>query len=177
MPGKPWTCCLPAGALLLVCGAWLLAQVKSGDPPVGAAGQASLFAYARTLDVYVAADNSFCFVCHTNYREELLACRHQNAGIGCAKCHGESNRHSSDENGITPPDIIYAQEIVDPLCCNCHLLPGHDPMLVGSDAAKSCTDCHGKEHRLKVRTRRWDKITRKLISDDGVRMVGNPAGK
>ena len=34
----------------------------------------------------------------------------------------------------------------------------------------SCTDCHGM-HRMAHRTRRWDKITRKLIKDDGVRMM------
>jgi hypothetical protein len=34
-----------------------------------------------------------------------------------------------------------------------------------------CTDCHGKDHRLKIRTRNWDKDTGKLISDDGVRMM------
>ncbi len=40
-----------------------------------------------------------------------------------------------------------------------------------------CTDCHG-EHRLKVRTRRWDKETGKLVSDDGVRMMEeNPMDK
>ena len=33
-----------------------------------------------------------------------------------------------------------------------------------------CTDCHG-QHRMKVRTRVWDKETGKLIKDDGVRMM------
>jgi hypothetical protein len=36
--------------------------------------------------------------------------------------------------------------------------------------AIACTECHG-EHSLKVRTRQWDKLTGKLIADDGVRMV------
>jgi len=162
-----WACCFLAGALLLVCGTWLLAQAAAGTgapPPLSGSW---LPVSAQPL----AADNSFCFVCHTNYREELLAYRHQNAGIGCVKCHGDSNPHSSDENGITPPDILYAKELIDPLCCNCHPLPLHDPMLVGRDAAQDCTACHAKEHLLKVRTRRWDKLTRKLIADDGVRMV------
>ena len=34
-----------------------------------------------------------------------------------------------------------------------------------------CTECHGENHRMEVRTRKWDKKTRKLISDDGVRMM------
>ena len=37
-----------------------------------------------------------------------------------------------------------------------------------------CTRCHGS-HGIPVRTRRWDKGTRKLVFDDGVRLtVGAP---
>jgi hypothetical protein len=43
--------------------------------------------------------------------------------------------------------------------------------LATSGLATSCTACHG-EHRLAHRTRRWDKVTRELIKDDGVRMTG-----
>jgi len=41
------------------------------------------------------------------------------------------------------------------------------------DAGKKkpvCTDCHG-QHRLKVRTRIWNKDTGEQVSDDGVRMM------
>ena len=34
-----------------------------------------------------------------------------------------------------------------------------------------CTECHGENHKMAVRTRKWDKKTRKLLSDDGVRMM------
>jgi len=177
MQGKLWARCLLAGVLLCVSAAWLFVQAASGGAPGRVERLTGLPEYARLCGARAGADNSYCFVCHTNYKEESLASRHQKAGIGCMACHGDSFQHSADENGLTPPDFIYAPETIDPLCCNCHLLADHEPMLVGADAAASCTDCHGKEHRLKVRTRRWDKTTRKLISDDGVRMIETPPAK
>lgn len=123
------------------------------------------------------ADNSYCLVCHANYKNEDLARTHQQAGIGCAKCHGESDRHSADEDGLTPPEIMFASDKINPACIKCHPLeklaqaPEHAPILEKKPAKlKTCTECHGK-HRLAVRTRQWDKNTGKLISDDGVRMM------
>ena len=55
------------------------------------------------------ADNSYCIVCHLNYETEKLTTGHQIAGVGCAKCHGESEKHSGDEDGLTPPDVMFAQ--------------------------------------------------------------------
>jgi hypothetical protein len=138
------------------------------------------------------ADNSYCYVCHRNFEKETLTRGHTPAGIGCEKCHGLSERHSSDEDGITPPQIMYSKAKIASFCLSCH--PAEKIMRIGSHeilrgtTKKSkekpmagnigvCTDCHG-EHRLKVRTRRWDKETGKLISDDGVRMMEeNPSDK
>jgi hypothetical protein len=123
------------------------------------------------------ADNSFCHVCHMNYKKESVAVRHAKAGIGCAQCHGESDDHSSDEDGITPPQIMYAKQKINPACMKCHpeskvrRESEHRPVLAKLATHEAvCTDCHGK-HRLTVRTRRWDKDTGKLIADDGVRMT------
>jgi hypothetical protein len=136
------------------------------------------------------ADNSYCFACHINFKRELLAETHRKAGVGCAKCHGESDKHSSDENNITPPDTMYAPERINAACAGCHTPaklaaagvkkpnPAHKALLAPAAKGKpaafrpspTCTTCHGS-HRLPVRTRRWDKTTRKLISDDGVRML------
>ena len=126
-----------------------------------------------------AADNSFCYVCHINYKEEKLARRHARAGVGCEKCHGRSDKHSSDEDGVTAPDVMFPREKINPFCMTCHPAGklkrkiAHWSVLDGKakEGKNVCTDCHGK-HRLKVRTRRWDKTTGKLIADDGVRMTG-----
>ena len=141
------------------------------------------------------ADNSYCLVCHLNYENEKLAHKHQVAGVGCTKCHGESEKHSGDEDGLTAPDIIYAHEDVNKFCITCHpqekiaknknhedVFPTKGAGKTEKQGAKSagppkaeerlvCTECHGENHRMEVRTRKWDKKTRKLISDDGVRMM------
>jgi hypothetical protein len=53
------------------------------------------------------ADNSRCHVCHINYADEKLAVRHARANISCEQCHGTSDAHCSDEDNITPPDIMF----------------------------------------------------------------------
>ena len=109
------------------------------------------------------ADNSRCYVCHINYQDDELASKHAKADIGCERCHGASNAHCSDEDNITPPDIMYPAEKINSFCKSCH----PKAQLGGK---KYCTDCHG-EHRLSHRTRKWDKATGKLIKDDKVRMM------
>jgi hypothetical protein len=127
------------------------------------------------------ADNSYCLVCHANYQKEQLAARHAKAGAGCMKCHGSSDAHSSDEDGLTPPDILYPKETINPSCMTCHpesriaAKRSHKEVLAAG-SRQVCTDCHG-DHRLKVRTRRWDKRTGRLIADDGVRMMTIPGTK
>ena len=131
------------------------------------------------------ADNSFCLVCHLNYEEETLVKDHKPVGVGCETCHGISDKHSEDEDGLVPPDILYVKAGVDQFCLACHPqeeMAGPDEhkglfVEVGSADAteasgKTCAECHAAEHQLKVRTRRWNKQTRVLEWSDGVRMMG-----
>ena len=126
------------------------------------------------------ADNSFCYVCHINYKKEGIVVQHVEAGVGCMKCHGDSDDHSADEDGLTPPEIMFAEGAINTACLKCHRekdaddIVADEPMLEGGVGDRVCTDCHGEQHRLTVRTRRWDKLTGKLTYDDGVRMIGPP---
>jgi len=124
-----------------------------------------------------AADNSRCYVCHINFATEELTLVHAKGGVGCEKCHGLSDPHCSDEDNITPPDIMYPRGEINAACMKCHpraeigRVPEHKETLAAASGPKTvCTDCHG-EHRLAHRTRRWDRKTRKLIEDDNVRMI------
>ncbi len=133
------------------------------------------------------ADNSYCYACHVNYKREPLADKHRRAGIGCASCHGASDKHSSDENNVTPPDTMFPKDKVNASCARCHApatmaakarrkrSAAHNAVLALKPgprlrASPTCTTCHGR-HTLKIRTRRWDKTTGALLSDDGVRMI------
>ena len=132
---------------------------------------------------HAPADNFFCYVCHLNYQEESFAKEHQAEGVGCETCHGISDKHSEDEDNITPPDIMYPKAVIVQFCIACHskddLLKEESHNTLFSNAAQdveTCTDCHCKEHRLEVRTRKWDKQTGRLIWDDGVRMMDEKPG-
>ncbi|MGB2820243.1 MAG: multiheme c-type cytochrome [Phycisphaerae bacterium] len=125
------------------------------------------------------ADNSRCHVCHINYQAERLAVMHARANVGCERCHGSSDAHCGDEDNITPPDVMYPRAGINASCMLCHpkdkintaKLPNHKPLFAaGGGPKKCCTDCHGS-HRLAYRTRKWDKTTGKLLTDDGVRML------
>jgi len=126
----------------------------------------------------LAVDNSRCHVCHINYSFEKLAVTHAKAGVGCEQCHGSSDAHCSDEDNITPPDVIFAEEKIQSFCMGCHpeekIKTRPHRVFLGKANGKEyyCTKCHG-DHRLTVRTRRWDKNTRELIQDDNVRMTTN----
>ena len=98
----------------------------------------------------IPADNYYCYVCHANFEyEEPLAEVHVEAEVGCAECHGPSLAHRSDEDNVTPPDIIYRRSQVDVACVECHTR--HEER--GAPADKPlpedpvCTDCHG-EHQI-----------------------------
>lgn len=139
------------------------------------------------------ADNRRCFVCHANYDffDEPLAFSHAKANIGCVRCHGESTRHSADEDGLTPPDRMFARSRIRFNCLGCHDYaklvatdaakrdradlkekPDHQAVLDGRSEKRFCTDCHG-EHRLAHRTRVWDKRTGQLTYKDSTpRMLG-----
>jgi hypothetical protein len=116
------------------------------------------------LNTGPVADNSRCYICHINYEQEKLTSSHAKADIGCERCHGASDAHCSDKDGITPPDIMYPAEKVNPFCKSCH------PNSNLSGSKKFCTDCHG-EHRLGHRTRKCDKTLGELIKDDKVSML------
>ena len=129
------------------------------------------------------ADNSYCLVCHVNLEEEELVDIHLPVGVGCETCHGMSDDHSADEDGLTPPEIMWHKERINPRCMTCH---SRDQMLEDKTAAMShrqvflrweepkkaepgekyCTQCHG-EHTIRHRTREWDKETGKLLKQTG----------
>jgi hypothetical protein len=124
------------------------------------------------------ADNSFCLVCHVNFKMEKLAAVHQKIGVGCANCHGDSDRHSADEDGVTPPEIMFAKDKINSACMMCHEEPKMRATAKHADAAfkqKNCAECHG-EHRMATRTREWDKTTGKLLKAQGVRMMEKNSG-
>lgn len=133
----------------------------------------------KEIDPREAADNSFCYVCHVNYEGEKLVKIHEPEGVGCETCHGRSDKHSQDEDSLVPPDVIFAPAKVAKFCTQCHakrdLLDGdeaHEKFFGGKvEADQTCTSCHDMKHKLKVRTRRWDKETRKIEWYDGVRMM------
>ena len=66
----------------------------------------------KALDMPESADNSFCLVCHANYKQEKLVRVHETQGIGCETCHGISDKHSEDEDSLIPPDILFAKPVV-----------------------------------------------------------------
>lgn len=120
--------------------------------------------------------NPFCNACHYAFGDEKLAFTHERAGIGCERCHGESERHRSDESNLTPPEIMYPKERINPTCMMCHpraeikhvsshksLLAGAETIFDKSANRKYCTDCHAEDHRIKVRTIRWNKATGELL--------------
>jgi hypothetical protein len=120
------------------------------------------------------ADNTACLVCHANFRKESLAATHASNAVGCASCHGPSTAHRNDEANIIPPDHMFSVDSIDSSCARCH--EGHDVEprdVVKRFLEKSpnqtdmkslvCTSCHG-EHRMAVRTVRWDRKTGKLVA-------------
>ena len=127
--------------------------------------------------------NLFCSACHYAFSDDELALNHERVGIGCERCHGESERHRSDEDNITPPEIMYPKAKINPTCMMCHPrgkikhVSDHASLLAGAETIfdkdtdestgqkQYCTDCHGKEHRMNVRTIRWNKATSELLEE------------
>ena len=184
--------------LILGAGVMVLAETAESLPPRGAAAKVPLRldsgeaarllggadgSSSATPAAAPSKSNARCHVCHMNYAQEALAVSHARVDLGCQDCHGPCNEHCSDEDNITPPTVLFPRAKIVPYCVKCHTedkLAGvekHKPALIASGQwQKVCTDCHDS-HRLKVRTRRWNKETGQLISDDGVRMVREPKGK
>ncbi|MBN1418774.1 MAG: ammonia-forming cytochrome c nitrite reductase subunit c552 [Planctomycetes bacterium] len=155
-------------------GAACTARGPAGPPPLVVGEDAPKLAGApRGADPKAAVSNDPCFVCHANYRSELMASAHAAAGVGCVDCHGASFAHRNDENNTTPPETMYPPDGIDPACRVCHAEHEAPEAAVAAKRAAlletkrldeiACTDCHGA-HRLAVRTVRWDKRTGELIT-------------
>ncbi len=148
----------------------------TADP---AEGNPESHGYVRPAGSFTA--NQFCKACHFDFDEEEMVLDHKAAGIGCERCHGESLRHRSDEANLTPPELMYPKERINPTCMMCHPrhtirhVENHQPILETglsvfetqepdeSDHAKYCTNCHGPHHRMNRRTIRWNKYTGELL--------------
>lgn len=136
------------------------------------------------------ADNSYCNVCHMNLEDEKLVRIHIRGGVGCETCHGVSDKHSGDEDGLIPPEVMFPKSSIVEFCTQCHSKKDlikdeedHEDFFAAREAAKdpaaakdddepeTCNDCHNIKHVLKHRTRRWNKQTGELEWSDGVRMM------
>jgi hypothetical protein len=166
-------------ALIAAASCSLRQDNGTAAPAIGQAGKAPIGKHRAEPEAPFVA-NPFCKACHLDFDEEKLVVAHKTAGIGCERCHGESLRHRSDEANVTPPELMYPKERINPTCMMCHprheirKVESHRPILEANlsvfetappdgHAKKYCTDCHGREHRMKVRTTRWDKCTGNLV--------------
>ena len=157
-----------------------LVEQQTGDESVEQQAEEEPAKEKAQEETFVA--NLFCSACHYDFDEEELAFNHQLAGIGCERCHGESERHRSDEDNVTPPEIMYPEAKINPTCMMCHPrheinhVKDHEPLLAGAEtifdtAPKTashelyCTTCHARQHHIKVRTIRWNKATGELLKD------------
>jgi predicted CXXCH cytochrome family protein len=123
---------------------------------LGAAGAALEVQYVRVRPLNteelqnIPAENDYCYVCHANFEyDEPLVAVHDEAEVGCVDCHGPSLAHRSDEDNVTPPDILYRRPQIDVACLGCHTRHEEREAPPGTTAPEVavCTDCHG-EHRL-----------------------------
>ncbi|MBL7224342.1 MAG: DUF1080 domain-containing protein [Candidatus Brocadiae bacterium] len=97
----------------------------------------------------IPAPNSACYVCHANFDGEPISKVHLKEEVPCAKCHGPSLAHRSDEDNVTTPDVMFTRAEVDAACLECHKRhkreknrkDGRGPGRPPDDA--TCTDCHG----------------------------------
>jgi len=173
------------GSLLLLVAASCSVRQKNQVASSGKEETGQVAATAARYDYYAkpapaTMANPFCRACHLDFDEENLVVTHETAGIGCERCHGESLPHRSDEANVTPPDLMYPTDRINPTCMMCHPrhkiedVEAHEPVL---DTAASifetipgeqkaevyCTDCHGREHKMQTRHVRWDKCTGEVI--------------
>ncbi len=177
---RPARFALP-GLVILLAGCAQPQTVPPSIHPASAATPSARSASAPSGQPADApADNSYCYVCHINFQSENLTQVHAKAGISCEQCHGLSDAHSADEDGLTAPDRMFPAVRIQGFCMECHPVrdlepvPDHAPVLAaGSAPPPSCTDCHG-EHRLSVRTRRWNKETGELIWRPGGPAMDRP---
>ncbi|HIQ20932.1 MAG TPA: hypothetical protein EYH34_06825 [Planctomycetes bacterium] len=132
-------------------------------------------------------DNSACYVCHGNYEEESLVLTHGKKKVGCIDCHGTSYAHRNDEDNVTPPDKMFPPDAIDPMCRECHTAHDVPARKViqrwqercpqKTDPARLvCTDCHF-QHRLRLRTVRWNKKTGQLLIRQEEKPPASAAGR
>jgi len=162
----------------------VVVQQQAGNEPIEAQAKAEPAAKEAQEETFIA--NPFCAACHYGFDEEELALEHAQAGIGCERCHGESERHRSDEDNVTPPEIMYTKDKINPTCMMCHPrheigdVTYHEPLFAGAatifdpeigpagNAVSQkiyCTTCHAKGHRVNVRSIRWNKATGELLKE------------
>lgn len=123
---------------------------------LGAAGAGLEVQYVRVRPLNIEelqnipAENDYCYVCHANFEyDEPLVAVHDEAEVGCADCHGPSLAHRSDEDNVTPPDILYRRPRIDAACLGCHTRHEEREAPTGTTApgVAVCTDCHG-DHQI-----------------------------
>ncbi|HUW18800.1 MAG TPA: cytochrome c3 family protein [Sedimentisphaerales bacterium] len=160
-----WSACkrlfsyLVASVMLVVFGCQPQETAKTaGGSQAGGARQTPTAAAAHT------GENSECLICHMDFKNEELSVKHDQVGIGCINCHGDSLAHGDDELNITPPDKLYGRAEIVPFCKGCHST--HVEGKVYDDFLKAwhskrrpngrmilddsvCTDCHGSHAVLR----------------------------
>jgi hypothetical protein len=127
---------------------------------------------AKLKDKKEAADNSSCYICHVNLLDDSFALRHEEAGVGCVQCHGDSPAHVADEANLVPPEVMFPSDTIAAACAKCHsthnapataVIARWKERCAASATSALCTDCHGN-HRFAKRSIVWDKKTGKLLS-------------
>jgi nitrate/TMAO reductase-like tetraheme cytochrome c subunit len=115
-------------------------------------------------------ENAECLICHMDFAREELSVKHDEAGIGCISCHGDSLAHGDDELNITPPDKLFGRAEIERFCKGCHAT--HIEGKVYDEFVKKwhskrrpngrmilddsvCTDCHGDHAILRPDQRQF----------------------
>ncbi|HPD16161.1 MAG TPA: DUF1080 domain-containing protein [Planctomycetota bacterium] len=128
----------------------------------------------REKHANVPSPDSACFVCHANFEGEKIAKKHADSKAdklareedeehlrppkdrpkkaGCAGCHGPCFDHRSDEDNVTPPDVMYTRGEVKAACLQCHIPHKTETKRKDGNGPPPpnpvCTDCHGS-HTVK----------------------------
>lgn len=165
-PGLPLAAMLAVVAMLVVPSALAVGPDAREDPAGGE--------QATVEEPEDAADNSFCYVCHVNWKKEPFVEKHRLKGVSCCDCHGDSDDHMDDEEGNVAPEIMISKDEINASCMKkCHTVDklvgpvDHAPYIFSkNEKLKLCTECH-KGHQLDKRTRVWDQETGELVEIDG----------
>jgi hypothetical protein len=124
----------------------------------------------REKHANVPSPDSACFVCHANFDGEKIGKKHaaekadklereeddehlkpakdRPKKAGCAGCHGTCFDHRSDEDNVTPPEVMYTRGEVAAACLQCHIRHKAESKRKDGEGPPPpnavCTDCHGK---------------------------------